>query len=115
MHESEIIERIHQLCAMRNWTIYRLSKESGITYSTLCTMLHKASAPSIPTLMKLCNGFGITLSEFFDIGNAWATLTSAQKEHLLQWDSLNGENKQATEQYIRFLLAEQNKSRQDEA
>ena len=114
MHESEIIERIHQLCAARNWTIYRLSKESGITYSTLCTMLHKASAPSIPTLMKLCNGFGITLPEFFDTGNMQSNLTAEQKNHLLQWNSLNGKNKQVTEQFMRFLLEGQNKNRPDE-
>lgn len=114
MHDSETIGRIQQLCAARNWTVYRLSKESGITYSTLCTMLHKASAPSIPTLVKLCNGFGITLSEFFDTGNAQATLTAEQKSHLLLWNSLSDKNKQATEQFMRFLLEGQNKNRPDE-
>lgn len=107
MQEQEIIKRIQYLSDVRGWTLYRLSKESGITYSTLCTMIHKATAPSIPTLVKLCQGFGITLSEFFDSGNAWATLSQEQKEHLLQWDSLNSDNRQAAQKYIRYLLDEQ--------
>ena len=113
MLESEIIDRIHQLCTARNWTIYRLAKESGITYSTLCTMLHKASAPSVPTLVKLCRGFGISLSEFFDTGNSWAILTSEQKSHLQQWDSMGAQNKQAVDKYMQFLLAQQDKSGQE--
>ena len=64
MCEQEIINRIRELCDARGWTIYRLAKSCDITYSTLCTMLHKGTAPSIPTLVKLCQGFGITLSDF---------------------------------------------------
>lgn len=64
MQEQEIISRIIALCSARGWTFYRLAKQSGITYSTLCTMLHKATAPSVPTLIKICRGFDISLSEF---------------------------------------------------
>lgn len=107
MDESDVIARIKDLCEARNWTIYRLAKQSGITYSTLCTMLHKSTAPSIPTLVKLCRGLDISLSEFFDTGNQWATLCSAQKEHLRLWDALNEPNRQATEKYMQYLLSEQ--------
>lgn len=107
MQESDVIERIKSLCEARGWTIYRLAKQSGITYSTLCTMLHKATAPSIPTLVKLCRGFDISLSEFFDINNDWATLCSHQKAHLQQWDTLNEPNRQALEKYMQYLLSEQ--------
>ena len=115
MQESEIIERIKALCAVRGWTFYRLAKQSGITYSTLCTMLHKATAPSIPTLVKLCRGFGISLSEFFDTDNDWATLSASQKEHLLLWDTLNDSNRQATEKYMQYLLDEQKNNRRNRA
>ncbi len=107
MEESAVIERIKDLCKARNWTIYRLAKQSGITYSTLCTMLHKATAPSIPTLVKLCRGFDISLSEFFDTDNEWATLSSAQKNHLQLWDALEEPNRQAIEKYMQYLLSKQ--------
>lgn len=107
MREDEIISRIKALCAVRSWTVYRLAKESGITYSTLCTLLHKETAPSIPTLIKICDGFGITLAQFFDSNNEWAALTVAQKQHLKKWDALGESDRQQVIKYIDFLLSEQ--------
>ena len=107
MQEHEIIERIKSLCEARSWTFYRLAKESGITYSTLCTMLHKVNAPSIPTLLKLCNGFGITLADFFDKDNDSVFLSTEQKELLRKWEGLSSENQINTKKYIDFLLSQQ--------
>lgn len=95
------------MCEARSWTVYRLAKESGITYSTLCTMLHKANAPSIPTLIKLCNGFDITLSEFFNENEEHVMLSDAQKEHLVQWNSLSAENQVIAGKYIDYLISQQ--------
>ena len=103
MREHDIIPRIKALCAAREWTFYRLAKESGIPYSTLCTMLHKACAPSIPTLVKICDGFGITLAEFFDEGCPNAELSSGQRQLLRQWDSLSPEQRRHLSQYMTFL------------
>lgn len=107
MQEKEIMERIQALCKARSWTSYRLAKESGITYSTLCTMLHKANAPSIPTLIKICDGFGITLAQFFDEQNDHALLSDADKAHLLRWNQLSQENRKTAEKFIDYLLAAQ--------
>ena len=107
MQEQDIIPRIHALCQARSWTVYRLAKESGIPYSTLCTMLHKANAPSIPTVIKLCQGFGISLSEFFDMDNDSPCYTQEQRQILCQWDKLTEENKAASAKYIQYLLDQQ--------
>jgi len=107
MQEKEIIERIQSLCKARSWTSYRLAKESGITYSTLCTMLHKANAPSIPTLIKICDGFGITLAQFFDAQDDRALLSDADKVHLLRWKKLSKENQKTVEKFMDYLLATQ--------
>lgn len=107
MKEKEIIERIQSLCEARSWTSYRLAKESGITYSTLCTMLHKANAPSIPTLIKICEGFGITLAQFFDTNDDHAFLSDAEKAHLLRWNRLSRENRDTAEKFVDYLLASQ--------
>lgn len=107
MTEQEIISRIKHLCQTRKWTVYRLSKASGITYSTLCTMLNKGTAPSMSTLAKICDGFGITMKQFFDVGDETATLTPDEKRHLSLWTQLETANKKVVEKYIRFLLSEQ--------
>lgn len=62
----EILNRINQLRKSRNWSIYKLAEESGITQSTLSNMFSRKTMPSISTLKQLCDAFGISLSEFFD-------------------------------------------------
>ena len=107
MQESDVIQRIKVLCDARSWTLYRLAKESGITYSTLCTMLHKTTAPSIPTLTKICHAFGISLSEFFDSNSDKALLSTLEQNHLRTWNNLTPENQQNAQKYIDYLLSEQ--------
>ena len=107
MQEYDVIPRIQELCEQRAWTLYRLAKESGIPYSTLCTMFHKANAPSISTLSRICKGFGITLSEFFDTGSEASFYTPEQKSLMEQFSLLNAENQSTTRKYIQFLLSQQ--------
>ena len=65
MEDYYVIDHIIRLCHERNWTYYRLAKESNIPYSSLCAMLNHRHIPTINNLIKICNGFNISLSEFF--------------------------------------------------
>lgn len=104
MSGNEINGRIRKLCEERSWTVYRLAKESGITYSTLSTMLKQDNIPTIPTLERLCGGFGITLAQFFDDDRS--TITPEQKYHLERWGQLTPEEQGSMERYIDYLLAQ---------
>ena len=104
MSEPDVIGRIKELCAQRSWTNYRLAKESGITYSTLNTLLRKpAYFPSIPTLCRICDGLGITLEQFFAEETPY-TVTPEQKNHLIRWNQLTDSDKALAEAYIDALL-----------
>ncbi len=105
MNEKQIIRRIYDLCEARSWTVYRLAKESGIPYSTLCTMLHKSNAPSFSTLMRICKGFGITLGQFFDEGST-LPITPGQTKLLESWKQLSPEDQVLAEKFITFLLSQ---------
>jgi len=89
MYEYNIIERIKELCQIRGWTYYQLAKESGIPYSTLSTMLHKANVPSVPTIIKICNGFHISITQFFSPEDDIAKLSKEQQECLQLWNELD--------------------------
>lgn len=65
MKSNEIIERINYYCKEGGYTLYRLSKITGVPLSTLTSIFIKGSAPSFETLSKICNGLGILLSDFF--------------------------------------------------
>ncbi len=107
MTDFDVIGRINELCKARSWTYYRLAKESGIPYSTLNTMLHKTYVPTVPSLMKLCNGFGITIAQFFSEQDETVRLTKNQKDCLAQWDQLDAHGQELALAYMAGLAARQ--------
>lgn len=101
MYEKDIIDRIAELCQERNWSYYRLAKEADIAYSTLNTLLNKPNIPTIHTLVKICNGFGITLSQFFNSPKMY--LTDEQKELLSLFNTLKNSDKELALTYLKGL------------
>ena len=104
MQEPDVIERIKQLCQARSWSYYRLAKESGITYSTLNTLLRKTYCPAIPTLCRICDGFGITLEQFFSDEEKPFSVSQEQKAHLIRWEQLSEKDRALADAYIQALL-----------
>lgn len=104
MKEIDPIKRIHELCRERGWSLYQLAKSSDIAYSTLNTMLNKYNTPSIPTLQKLCNGFGISMTEFWNPGHALSDLTVEQQECLNTFNALTPEEKKLAVAFMKGML-----------
>ena len=73
--------RIRELMDERGWTIYELSKCSGLAQTTISNMWKRNTEPTILSLRALCNGFGITLSQFFAEGDM-VELTPEQRAFL---------------------------------
>ena len=96
----KVTERIEQLMKQRGWTAYRLSKESGLSQSTLAHVFRRDSEPTISTLETICGAFGITLSQFFAEGD-FVALTSEQREILDVWATLNDEQREL----VRSMMA----------
>nr|WP_225229565.1 helix-turn-helix transcriptional regulator [Paenibacillus sp.] len=62
-----ITTRVRLLCKEKGWTINELIRRSNVKQSTVAEIMSgRSKYPTIITLVKLANGFGITLSEFFD-------------------------------------------------
>ena len=65
--KEAVAERIIQICKERNMAINALANISGVSPSTVYSMLNaKSQNPGIVSIKKLCDGWGITLREFFD-------------------------------------------------
>ena len=103
MNEINPLERIQQLCDGRGWSYYQLAKASGITYSTLNTMVNKQNMPSLPTLQKLCQGFGISVTDFFEPDRSQTGLTKDQADCLSLFTSLPSQEKQLALAYMKGL------------
>ena len=58
--------RIKQLCEEKKMTVSSLAYSCGMDRSTIYSILgEKSQKPEIATIKKICDGFGITLGEFF--------------------------------------------------
>ena len=107
MEDFDVVARVDELCKARSWTYYRLAKASGIPCSTLNTMLRKSNMPSLPSLMKICEGFQISLGQFFSAGDETARLTESQKECLALWDALDESGKALAAAYMKGIADRQ--------
>lgn len=62
-----IRQRINYYLQKNNMTIWKLYKASGIPKSTLFALMKEdAGLPNLDTLLHICEGFGITIKEFFN-------------------------------------------------
>ncbi|MBR2388095.1 MAG: helix-turn-helix transcriptional regulator [Clostridia bacterium] len=64
---TTVKNRILHLLGEKNMSIHKLAMESAVAPSSIKNILYgKSQNPGIVTLKMLCDGFGITLVEFFD-------------------------------------------------
>lgn len=98
--EDNVLTRIRELCNERNWTIYRLSKEADMSYSTLNNLFSRNNSPSVPTLQRVCDGFGISLSQFFANDKETSPLTDEQQELLQRYIELPPTDKALLKAYL---------------
>ena len=64
---TTVRNRILKLLDERRMSIHKLAMESAVAPSSIKNILYgKSKNPGIVTIKMLCDGFGITLTDFFD-------------------------------------------------
>ncbi len=64
--KKAVADRMIELCKERNIAINALADLSGVSPSTLYSILNeKSQNPGIVTIKKLCDGLDISLGDFF--------------------------------------------------
>lgn len=90
----DVQARIRQLMDARGWTSYRLSKESGLSQSTIANIFKRNYQPSLPTLEAVCNGLKISLEQFFSEGGEVKHITEDQQRLVSEWATLSDSERQ---------------------
>lgn len=90
----DVQERLRNLMTQRNWSAYRLAKQADLSETTISNLFKRGQLPTIYTLERICDAFGITLSQFFAEENEAITLNEEQKEILSLWAALSDKNKE---------------------
>lgn len=96
----DVLKHIKELADQRKWSINHLAKIADVPQSTLSGLFQRNNCPTIPTLERICDAFGITMSEFFSKEGLLTELTDEQRQLLDKWNLLSSEHKTA----ILFLI-----------
>lgn len=83
----------------RKWSLYDLATHAELKSSTISTWYNDNAIPTIPSLVKICDAFQITLSEFFAKAegseSAPVALTSQQMQVIEKWSILRPDQQEA--------------------
>ena len=106
MIEDNILDRIQYFLKFNHWSVYKLAKSSGLSYSSLNNLFHRRTCPTIATLERICDGFNISLSEFFEfkenpIRNE--NISEEEQDIINSYNSLSVKDKELLQAYLRGL------------
>ena len=85
-------KRLKQLREAKEFSIYRLSKDSDISQGHISDLENGKNQPTIETLKKLLTPMGITLPEFFNEDGEVTVLNDREKEIVTSFRTMNDEN-----------------------
>lgn len=65
--KEAVAQRILELCRERNIAVNAFANISGVSPSTIYSMLNqKSQNPGVVSIKKICDGLEITVRQFFD-------------------------------------------------
>lgn len=101
----DILKKISEMRIEKGWTEYELSERAGLTQSTISSWYRKNLIPSIPSLERICEAFGITLSQFFSgFDNISETITTEQMDILKRWNKMTKEQQKILADFLDSIL-----------
>lgn len=105
MENNETVRKIEKLMKERNWTLYHLSVESDLPYSSIENLFRRNTEPTLPTLRSLCRGFGVSMSEFFSDEPAPLRIDYTMEEQnlIIEYRSLRRTDRRLVRTYVAGL------------
>ena len=104
MDNNYILRKLEEIINERGWTYYRFSREVDLPLSTVRNLFTKTIQPSFNTLSKICDGLGISLSQFFNDNNDIVSLSDDEKDILLIYYHLDSIQKRLAKSYLQGLF-----------
>lgn len=95
----DTIGKLRKMVEERGWSTYHFSKECGLPEATIGNVFRRNTVPTIGTLEIMCQGLGITLSQFFCEGEM-IEVTPELREILDLWLSMTPKQHEATKEIL---------------
>ncbi len=100
---EQLALKFKQICEIKGCTSYKLVKDTGVSSSTVNGFMKGKTKPRIDTLLILCNLLEITMSDFFEEGEAVERLTKEEEELLKIYRVLSQDKRARLNYYIKML------------
>ena len=100
------LTRIRQMMEAREWTLYRLSKESGVSYNTLRNLFVRNNEPTFDTARRICECFEVPVSVLLDNNTPQFSsndISSEEKQLIANYRNLNRNDKKLLLTYLAGL------------
>ena len=97
---NQVLETITKYRLAKGWTEYQLAEESNLPQSTISSWYRKDLYPTIQTIKKICDAFGISLSQIFDDNSSTPKLNDNEIKYIETFRHLS---KRQQEKLIEFL------------
>lgn len=78
----------------RGWSEKRLAEISGVPQTTISSWYRRGIHPQLSSLMRICEAYGITLSQFFAEDCSPVDLTETQAKLIHDWARLDEEQQE---------------------
>ena len=96
---ENILDTITAYRKERKWSLYDLAAHAELKPSTISTWYNDNAIPTIPSLVKICDAFQITLSELFAKAEGSESvpvaLTPQQMQVIEKWAVLRPDQQEA--------------------
>lgn len=102
-YRGVIPKRVKELCSKHKISKYRLAQLTDMSQTALGNIINKKSIPTVPTLERICDAFGISIAQFFAGEGMRPDLTDEQEELLEIWDDLNADERRILMNFVRTL------------
>lgn len=108
----DILGKIDKLRLKKNWSFYKLAEQSSLPVSTINNMYVRKSLPSLSTLIAICNGLGISLSQFF-ASDENDIINEQEKDLIEHFRNLSSQNKLTALKIVKILENAENQKIED--
>lgn len=99
-----ISERLKKVRKSKNISIYKLSKQSGISETHIRDLERGDRNPSFDTLNRLAEPLGLSLSELFNESDNISYVSSSEKELLECFRMLSDDKAKSLLEFIKTLV-----------
>ena len=100
---KDVLAEIVKLREARGWSEYQLAERSGLPQSTISSWYRKKALPSVTSLERICDTFGITMSSLFADDAEAVVLSESQKALLRAWAHLDNEQQDALLSFLQKM------------